>query len=76
MWHGKGKCKCEKDGSNIVQRIKTLLVNKDENAATIFSICIEHQGKTRNRDSVFTRVGKYLPGPGQLKMQKKGELNF
>ena len=35
-------CKCENDWNNIVQRVKTLLVSKDENDATIFPICIEH----------------------------------
>ena len=32
------------------KRVKTLLGNKDKNAVVIFSICIKHHRKTKNRD--------------------------
>lgn len=43
----KGRC-------NFVQRVKILLVNKDENAAAVFSIFTEYHSKVRNGDSGFT----------------------
>ena len=38
-------------------RVKVLLVNKNGNAAGVFSICIEHQSKGRNRGLGFLSVG-------------------
>ena len=32
----KNKCQCEKSGYNVVQRVKTLLINKDKNAISVF----------------------------------------
>ena len=50
----KKKNKCKKGRCNFVQRVKILLVNKDENAAAVFSIFTEYHSKVRNGDSGFT----------------------
>lgn len=50
----KKKNKCKKGRYNFVQRVKILLVNKNENAAAVFSIFTEYHSKVRNGDSGFT----------------------
>ena len=46
-----------KDWHNVVQIVKTLLVDKNENAPAVFTICIKHQSKAKNRDLGFTSAG-------------------
>ena len=36
--------------TNIFQIVQKLLANKDENTATLFTICTEHYGNARNKD--------------------------
>ena len=43
--------KCKKGWYNVVQRVKILLVNKDQNAAAVFIIFTEHHSKARNGDT-------------------------
>ena len=38
---------------NVAQRVKILLVNKNENTDTVFCICIKHDSKARNRNLAF-----------------------
>ena len=52
-----GKWKCEKGWYNAVQRVETLLVNKNESTTAVFTTCSEHHGKAWNRDLGFTSAG-------------------
>lgn len=52
LWYGKWQCKYEKILYNVIQRVKTLFVNKDQKAATVFSICTNHHQKARDGDFV------------------------
>ena len=45
---------------NVAQRVKILLLNKNENTDAVFSICIKHDSKARNRNLGFTST-KFLP---------------
>ena len=40
--------------ANAVQRVVTFLVNEDNNAIAVFTVCTKHLSKVTNRDSLFT----------------------
>ena len=42
---GECQCKFEKGWNNIIQKVKTLPVNKNKNAAAVFAISIENLSK-------------------------------
>ena len=39
---------------NIIQGVKTMLLSKDNDVATVFSICMKHHNKAVSRDLGFT----------------------
>ena len=53
LWHGISQSKCEKGWNNVVQIIKTFLVKQSKKAATVFSVCIEHHHKAKNKNLGF-----------------------
>ena len=53
LWHGISQSKCEKGWNNVVQIIKTFLVKQTKKAATVFSVCIEHHHKAKNKNLGF-----------------------
>ena len=76
LWHGKQQGKYEKGGNNAVQSVKILVVNRDKNAATGFSMCIKPSVKAKNRDLGFTSVRLCLPILGQHLIIRKFYLGF
>ena len=56
LWHKKWLFKCERVIYNVAQKVETLLVNRNENVAAVFSIFIEDHTKARIEKLGFTSV--------------------
>ena len=68
LQYKKCQIKFEKGCYNVIQKVKTLPVNKDQNSAAAFSISIEHLSKLEKETHVPLILRKSYPFLCQLLM--------